>query len=71
MENWLYRYRTPEGIQQSLRGLVRRASFISDSSQAFALFQAHTTELQACYDAFFPDVKQMAKQRLDELLREF
>lgn len=71
MENWLYRYRTPEGIQQSLRGLIRRASFINDSATAFVLFQSNYAELKACYDLFFPDVKQMAKQRLDELLREF
>lgn len=71
MDNWLYHYRTPEGMRQSLRGLIRRASFISDSATAFQLFQTHYEELQACYNAFFPDVKQMAKQRLDELLQEF
>ena len=71
MENWLYRYRTPEGIQQSLRGLIRRASFINDSATAIALFRSNYEELRACYALFFPDVKQMAKQKLDELLREF
>jgi acyl carrier protein phosphodiesterase len=71
LENWLYHYRTPEGIQKSLRGLIRRASFINDSATAFALFQSNYEELKACYALFFPDVKQMAKQRLDELLAEF
>ena len=68
MENWLYHYQTTEGIRKSLRGLVRRASFLSDSTKAFELFIAHYEELKACYAAFFPDVKQMAKQRLDGLL---
>lgn len=68
-ENWLYNYRTPEGIQKSLRGLVRRATYIHDSTQAFASFLAHYDELKACYKAFFPDVKQMAKEHLDELSR--
>lgn len=69
-ENWLYHYRTPEGIEKSLRGLVRRARFIHDSAPAFALFLLHYNELKACYEAFFPAVKQMAKQKLDELLQE-
>lgn len=70
MENWLYHYRTPEGIQRSLHGLVRRASFISDSATAFQLFLSHYNELRSCYEEFFPDVKQMAKQKLAELLDE-
>jgi acyl carrier protein phosphodiesterase len=70
-ENWLYQYRTPEGIEKSLRGLVRRASFIHDSTEAFALFLSHYEELKACYEAFFPGVKQMAKDRLDSLLPDF
>ncbi len=69
-ENWLYHYRTPEGIQKSLRGLVRRASFINDSTQAYALFLSHYNELKACYKDFFPDVKQMAKQALEKLSGE-
>ena len=68
MENWLYHYRTPEGIQKSLRGLVRRASFIHDSSKAIEVFIHHYDELKECYHKFFPDVKQMAKQKLAELL---
>jgi len=71
MDNWLYHYRTPAGIEKSLRGLIRRASFINDSTTVFQLFLSHRDELQACYEMFFPDVKQMAKQRLDELLAEF
>jgi acyl carrier protein phosphodiesterase len=70
-ENWLYHYHTPEGIRKSLHGLVRRATYIHDSTQAFALFLSHYDELQACFNAFFPDVKQMAKQHLDELSLNF
>ena len=70
-DNWLYNYRKPEGIEMSLRGLVRRATFIHDSTQAYALFLSHYDELKACYNAFFPDVKQMAKQHLNELSAHF
>ena len=68
MENWLYHYCTVEGIQKSLRGLIRRASFVHDSAKAWELFLSNYEELKACYAEFFPDVKQMAKQKLAELL---
>lgn len=71
MENWLYHYRTTEGIEKSLRGLVRRSRYLTDSTPAFQLFLAHYDELKACYEDFFPDVKQMAKQTLDGLLKDF
>lgn len=70
-ENWLFHYRTTGGIQRSLRGLVRRASFIHDSTLAYELFLANYDELRSCYEALFPDVKQMAKQKINELLEEF
>lgn len=68
MENWLYNYRLHDGIQKSLRGLVRRAAYITDSTAAFDIFNNSYDELHACYKEFFPDVKQMAKQKLEEFL---
>ena len=68
MYNWLYNYRTREGIQQSVRGLVRRAAYIHDSTKAIELFNLHYDELNQYYREFFPDVKQMAKQKLAEFL---
>ena len=68
MENWLYNYRTKEGIQKSLRGLIRRATFISDSTTAIEVLNENYNEIKDCYNAFIPDVKQMAKQKLTELL---
>ena len=68
MENWLYHYRTVEGISKSLRGLVRRASFIHDSTKAIETFTNNYDELKACYTEFFPAVKQMAKEKIAKLL---
>jgi acyl carrier protein phosphodiesterase len=68
MDNWLYYYHTKEGMERSLRGLVRRATYINDSTKAYELFLSHYDQLKACYQEFFPDVKQMAKQKLEELL---
>lgn len=68
MENWLYNYRTVEGIEKSLRGLVRRAAYISDSTAAIKLFKSNYDELKNYYREFFPAVKQMANQKMAELL---
>lgn len=70
-DNWLYHYRTHEGIRKSLRGLVRRASFIDDSETAFQIFLSNYDGIKTCYQEFFPAVKQMAKEKLEGLLKEF
>jgi|SRR6478672_4561280 len=63
-ENWLLNYRTREGFRQSLRGLVRRATFLSESDTAFQLFETHYAELKNCYVTFIADVKIFAKQQI-------
>jgi acyl carrier protein phosphodiesterase len=67
-ENWLYNYRTLDGIHKSLRGLVRRASYISDSDTAFHLFNEHYSLLNECFHRFFPSVKNFAKQEMERLI---
>ncbi len=66
--NWLYNYRSPEGMKNCLIGLVRRAAYLTESETAFQLFMDHYKKLEECYHRFFPDVKQFAKQKMDELL---
>jgi acyl carrier protein phosphodiesterase len=68
-ENWLYNYRTIEGISRSVRGLVRRATYISDSETALYLFKENYSLLQQCYNQFFPDVKNFAKAEMNKLLK--
>ena len=67
-EDWLYHYSTREGTRKSLAGMVRRATYISDSQPAYELFLEHYTALGACYQEFFGDVKLFAKQNFEELL---
>jgi acyl carrier protein phosphodiesterase len=64
-ENWLWNYRKPEGIQRSLRGLARRAVYLSEGETAFQLFQEHYHHLEQCYRRFMPDVKTFAKQQIE------
>jgi acyl carrier protein phosphodiesterase len=68
MDDWLYHYKYETGIERSLRGLVRRAVYLSESHTAYQLFLDHYLFLQDCYTEFFPDVKQFAKQRFEKLL---
>jgi acyl carrier protein phosphodiesterase len=65
MDDWLYHYRYTEGIRKSLGGLVRRATYLSDSETAYQLFLDHYAELNQHYQEFFADVKQFAKQQFD------
>ena len=68
-ENWLLGYQQKTGIEKSIRGLVRRATYLNDAETAITLFNQHYTELEDCYGRFIKDVKQFAKERLDELLK--
>lgn len=69
-QNWLYNYRTIDGINKSFGGVVRRAVYLNNSSSAFDAFLKHYNELKECYEAFFPDVKQYAKEQLNLLLND-
>lgn len=67
-EDWLYNYRFKEGIEKSIRGLVRRASYIQDSAPAIELFHEHYHELAEYYQQFFQDVKMYAKEQMALLI---
>lgn len=67
-QNWLFSYRLPEGISRSMQGLVRRAAYLHEHETAFRLFMEHYESLRVCYETFFPDVKEFAKQRMTQLI---
>jgi acyl carrier protein phosphodiesterase len=67
-DDWLEGYRHREGIEKSLVGLARRATYLKDSAMAYQLFNEHYDALADHFHAFFPDVKQFAKHRFEELL---
>lgn len=66
-QNWLNNYQYAWGIERSLAGLVRRASYLSESDTAFFLFEKHYEHLQFCYSRFFPSVKKFAQEKLATL----
>ena len=67
-EDWLFGYQYKEGIKKSLKGLIRRATYISESDTAYQLFLENYSILEECYAIFFPDVKQFAKEKFDKLV---
>jgi len=68
-EDWLYNYRTREGIGKSIQGLVRRSAYLTDHQTAQRLFNEHYEFLKACYQVFIQDVKTFAEEQLRQLDR--
>lgn len=64
--NWLYHYRHRWGIERSFEGVVRRASYLSAENNAFQLFELHYEQFKALYASFFPDVKKLALDWLND-----
>ncbi|GAA0529188.1 acyl carrier protein phosphodiesterase [Chitinophaga japonensis] len=61
-QNWLYNYRTEEGIYRSFSGLVRRARYLDVSADVpFAVLENHYKELAEYYAAFFPELETFVK----------
>ena len=68
-QNWLYNYHERWGIEKSLHGVVRRATYLTESATAFRLFEEHYTELQSCYNEFFPGLLSFTKEKLQQLIQ--
>ena len=64
-QNWLYNYRTIAGTGKSLGGVVRRATYLSDSTEAVLLFDKHYQPLQACYRQFWNDAKPYIRKQFE------
>lgn len=65
-EDWLSNYRHKELIFKSFDGLARRAAYMPGADAAKGLFEAHYTDLEACYADFFPELKDFALRTLEQ-----
>ena len=68
VQNWLYHYRGEEGIENSFKGLVSRAVFLSDHRPALLIFKEHYPELNGHYHAFFPQLFAFSYEMFNKLL---
>ncbi|MFM6925285.1 MAG: ACP phosphodiesterase [Ferruginibacter sp.] len=66
--DWLSNYRYTWGIEKSFAGVVRRAAYLTESENAFEIFNRHYAAMQDCYNDFFPDIKKFSFDQIDELL---
>lgn len=66
-QNWLVNYREPEGIQRTLNGLTRRASFDSKMNESMAILLEKEQEFELIFFAFFRDLETFAGEKLREL----
>jgi len=65
-QDWLYHYRYKEGIFNSFAGVARRAAYMPPPRQACELFEAHFTDLEACYREFFPSLRDFAVRTMED-----
>jgi acyl carrier protein phosphodiesterase len=63
-QNWLFGYRSPEGIRRSFQGLAHRAKYLADAGPACRAFTEHYEPLRNCYEYFFPSLKVFAYNEL-------
>lgn len=66
-QNWLVNYRELEGIQRTLNGLTRRASFDSKMNESMAILLEKEREFELIFFAFFRDLETFAGEKLREL----
>lgn len=69
-QDWLYGYSFKEGIRKSLAGLVRRANYMYESETAFQIFIENYQQLQEYYEMFFPELKDFASAKMQQLQAE-
>lgn len=67
-QNWLLNYRYDWGVENSFKGLVRRAAYLEHSGEAFQLFVNHYQPIQELSNLFLPDVKNFAIGQFEELV---
>ena len=65
-QNWLYNYQYLWGIKNSFEGVSKRAQYLDNSNNCFKLFEENCTQIQECYQLFFPQLKNMVTSILLE-----
>jgi acyl carrier protein phosphodiesterase len=62
--NWLYGYRNLQGVQRSLQGLYRRATYMPPPEAAYKTFVVQYYQLAQCYYELIDDVVSFVKIEL-------
>ncbi len=67
-QDWLSHYGEPWLIERSFHGLERRAAYLQESGIAFKIFTVNKEAMRSHYAVFFPELKDFATHKLQELL---
>jgi acyl carrier protein phosphodiesterase len=62
--NWLYNYRSMQGMQRSLGGLARRAKHMPPPDEAYKIFVGYYYHLNQCYFDLIDDLVNFVKIEL-------
>jgi acyl carrier protein phosphodiesterase len=68
-QDWLYHYRTNDGMQKSFGGLARRAKYIKETDTAFEIFLNNKEIIKESYQIFFPELKSFTTNKMKLLLQ--
>jgi acyl carrier protein phosphodiesterase len=69
-QDWLYNYRSIEGIDRALKGLSSRASFVSNMENAVPPLLEHFNDMKVLFDRFWPELDKSVRDSFsDELKR--
>ncbi len=66
-QNWLYNYKSLDGIEKSFGGLVRRSKYLTESAAAFNILKTDYSKLQELYKQFYPELKLFTAHQLQDL----
>lgn len=66
-DNWLYSYRSIEGIQHVLNGMNKRTKYKSNMNMATKQLLDYYSEFESEFTEFFEDVQLYSNQKLIEL----
>jgi acyl carrier protein phosphodiesterase len=61
--DWLFNYSSRSGIQRSLEGMVRRATYLADDAPVYAWFERYYGELKDSYQVFFPELEAYTREQ--------
>ena len=66
-QNWLYNYRSQDGMNRSLKGLHRRAKYMPTSEKAFEIFLTNYSVLNEAYDEMMQEMISFVVQKINNI----
>lgn len=64
--NWLVQYRSPEGIENTLKGMCRRYPRLGHADIAIHCLHHHYPEAQILFNQFFPEIEAHCRHFLEQ-----